>query len=59
MEGHFTFQWGRGGGIVFQMVGASFLRGGVPHWGVLVLMVGGGGGFEKNCWMRRGGAHLK
>ena len=59
MEGHFTFQWGRGGGIVFQMVGASFLRGGGATLRGIGFDGGGGGGFEKNCWMRRGGAHLK
>ena len=38
-----------GGGVVFQIGGASFLsRGGAP-WGASVLMEEGV--FEKNCWM--------
>ena len=45
MEGCFIFQWGGGG--VFQMVGASFLSGGVggATWGASVLV---GGGVRKN-----------
>ena len=45
MEGCFIFQWGGGG--VFQMVGASFLSGGVggATWGASVLL---GGGVRKN-----------
>ena len=40
MEGCFTFQWVW---FVFQMVGASFLSGGVPHGGIGF----DGGGVEK------------
>ena len=50
MEGCFTFQWEW---FVFQMRWeASFISGGVPHSGALVLV---GRGCEKNRKMR--GAH--
>ena len=46
MEGCFMFQWGWG--VVFQM-------GGAPWVGTSIL-VGGGGGFEKNRKMWGGDA---
>ena len=49
MEEGFTFQCG---GVVFQMGRVSFLSGGMPHEEASVL-VGSGGGFEKNCRMGR------
>ena len=38
----------QGGGVVFQMGGASFLSEGGSPWGALVLV---GRGVEKNCKM--------